>query len=186
MDSNSELHKLRMDTRHFCKDHGLTTRFGFLKLAIVIDYWPVLHYRLLKYIRGSRNPLKMLLKISLLVVKPFVDGLSGCKISVESEIDAGLLLHHSTGIIIGSGVTIGKNCILFSGACVVFKANNSSGKSPRIGNNVKLMVGSKVIGAVTIGDNSFVGANAVVLTDVPANSIAVGVPAIVKLRNDIS
>ena len=55
--------------------------------------------------------------------------------------------------------------------------------APTIGNNVDIGAGAKVLGPITIGDNVVIGANAVVLSDVPSNSVAVGVPAVVKTRN---
>jgi len=179
----NELKKLKLDTQKFCEDHGLTSRLGFLKLAIVIDYWPVIHYRLHKYSINWNNPLSFFLRIFMVLLKPFVQGLSGCRISTQAEIGSGFLLHQSSGVVIASGSVIGTNCTIFSGVCVVYKANSSSGEAPRIGQHVKLMVGCKLVGDIVIGDNVLVGANAVVLSDVPENSIAVGIPAKVKPRN---
>ena len=62
-------------------------------------------------------------------------------------------------------------------------ANNKKEGVATIGNNVKLMNGCKILGPINIGDNAIVGANAVVLQDVPANSIAVGIPAVIKDKN---
>jgi serine O-acetyltransferase len=55
--------------------------------------------------------------------------------------------------------------------------------APVIGNNVDIGAGAKLLGPIKIGDNVIIGANAVVLCDVPANSIAVGVPATIKPRS---
>ncbi len=177
MTLNIELKRLINDTIHYCNDHKLSLPFGVFKLIIVVDYWPVAHYRLLKYCCGSNNVFKLLLRVILLFFKPIVDGLSGCRIYIDSDIGGGLLLHQSTGVVISPKVVLGENCIFFSGACVVYKANSKLSAAPIIGNNVKLMVGSKVVGNVIVGDNAIVGANAVVLKDVPANSVAVGIPA---------
>jgi len=54
--------------------------------------------------------------------------------------------------------------------------------APRIGNNVNIGAGAKLLGPITIGDNVDIGANAVVISSVPDNSIAVGIPAVVKLK----
>lgn len=182
MGKTSELEKLKLDTQHFCKDHGLTSRVGFLKLAVVVDFWPVLHYRLLKHVVGSKNLFKLILRFLLIAIKPFIEGLSGSRIYIDTEIGGGLLLHQSSGVVIAPGVTIGENCTIFSGACIVYKANYSWSSSPRVGNNVKLMIGCKIVGDVTIGDNVFVGANSVVLKDIPSDSIAVGVPAKILIK----
>jgi serine O-acetyltransferase len=55
-------------------------------------------------------------------------------------------------------------------------------RAPVVGNNVDIGAGAKLLGPIRIGDNVHIGANAVVLRDVPDNSVAVGVPAVVKLR----
>lgn len=57
------------------------------------------------------------------------------------------------------------------------------GVAPTIGKNVTICAGAKVLGGVTVGDGAVIGANAVVLSDVPANALAVGVPAKIKISN---
>lgn len=75
---------------------------------------------------------------------------------------------------------MGNNCVVNSG--VIIGTNNKGGLA-RIGNNVDISVGSKIIGGVIIGDNSIVAPNSVVVKDVPANAIVSGVPAnIIKFR----
>jgi serine O-acetyltransferase len=88
-----------------------------------------------------------------------------------------MLVHTSFGIMIADGVVIGDDCRIYNGVCLVNKANFRREGQPRIGNNVTLGVGCKVLGGVTIGDNVVVGANAVVLRDVPSGQMAIGVPA---------
>lgn len=86
-------------------------------------------------------------------------------------------MHQSIGVIVATGTEIGENCTMFAGASIAYKANGKDEGVPKIGNNVKLTMGSKVLGGVRIGDNVVVGANAVVLSDIPSNCIAVGAPA---------
>lgn len=74
---------------------------------------------------------------------------------------------------INEATIIGKNCLIFQGVTI---GVGTSG-IPRIGNNVILSSGAKIIGGITIGNNVTIGANAVVTKDVPDNSIAVGIPA---------
>ena len=94
-------------------------------------------------------------------------------ISPQSKIEPDIRFMHFDGITIGSGVKIGKNCTLFQQVTL----GKEKEKFPIIGDNVTIYAGAKVIGDVRIGDNCIIGANAVVLKDVPDNCIAVGVPA---------
>ena len=86
-------------------------------------------------------------------------------------------MHHSVGVMIASEAVIGRNCTVYGGAMVAHKANNMGSGAPCIGNNVNLLSGCKVIGPVKIGDGAVIGANAVVLRDVPPGTVAVGIPA---------
>lgn len=78
---------------------------------------------------------------------------------------------------------IGENCWI--NPCVTFGYKGSDNGLPVVGNNVFVGVGAKILGAVTIGDNAIIGANAVVLKDVPANCTAAGVPARIIKRDGL-
>jgi len=90
-------------------------------------------------------------------------------ISPRAEIGGGLYLYHGMATVIGKGTVIGRNAVICQQV--------TTGGGPRIGNDVTLWAGAKVIGRVTVGDRSEIGANGVVTSDVPADTIAVGVPA---------
>jgi serine O-acetyltransferase len=66
-----------------------------------------------------------------------------------------------------------------------FHPDDSEPCAPVIGNNVDIGTGAKILGPITIGNNVLIGANAVVIRDVPDNSVAVGVPAVIKPRKDM-
>ncbi len=93
------------------------------------------------------------------------------------------VIYHFGGIVISGYAKFGDNCRIRNGVVVGLK-NVNDPCAPVIGNNVDIGAGAKVLGNITIGNNVVIGANAVVLTDVPDNSIAVGVPAIVKRLKD--
>lgn len=173
---DSAMRKLGMDLQRYYRDHDIHGVFGFLKLMIVVDFWPIFYYRLLEYCCEKRSFRRRSLQFFLTPLKPFIEGLSGARIYHDAVIGGGLLLHQSSGVVIAPKAVLGKNCTLFSGACVVYKANNKGFEAPIIGDNVKLMIGSKVIGAVKIGNNVVVGANAVVTKDIPSGGIVVGIP----------
>lgn len=102
--------------------------------------------------------------------------LTGADIAWDCVIGKGLVLHHPTGVVIGRGVLIGDYCRIQQGVTLGGSGGREDG-SPEIGASVVLGAGSRVLGSITVGDQSIIGANAVVLKDVPAESIAVGVPA---------
>lgn len=99
--------------------------------------------------------------------------LHACDISPEATIDSGFFMYHTVGVVIGV-ITAGTNFRLFQNVTV--GENNYSRSLPTIGNNVTLYAGSVVVGAITIGHEVMVGANSVVLKNLPNNCTAVGVP----------
>lgn len=91
----------------------------------------------------------------------------------NKKIGGGLLIQHGFATII-SAESIGENCKIYQQVTVGYSHDR---KAPIIGNNVEICCGAKVIGGINIGDNVLIGANAVVVKDVPANSVVAGVPA---------
>ena len=89
------------------------------------------------------------------------------------------------GVVVHSRAVIGKNCLISQNVTIGGREGHKN--VPVIGDNVKLCAGSMVLGGVVLGNNVVVGANAVVLHDMPDNSVCVGVPAkILKIREDMN
>lgn len=132
----------------------------------------------------SRGALGWLLGKIAVIRHRFWSIVTGCDLPINSEIGGGLLMPHPNGIVIHPTCKIGPNCLIFQQ--VTLGSNESSTRSgvPTLGGHVDVGAGAKILGPITIGDNAVIGANAVVLTDVPANAIAVGVPARVILAAD--
>jgi serine O-acetyltransferase len=101
-----------------------------------------------------------------------------CIIGRGAEFGPGFVLIHSSGIVINGAVRGGRGIHLEHQ--VTIGAENR--RSPVLGNDVFIGAGAKVIGAVTVGDGARIGANAVVIDDVPAHATAVGIPARMILR----
>ncbi len=95
-----------------------------------------------------------------------------------TDIGGGLYLPHGNVVVDGL-VRIGRNCVI---APWVTIGTNGSVAGPRIGDDVFIGTGAKVLGAITVGDRAKIGANAVVLSDVPAGATVVGIPAKVVER----
>lgn len=95
------------------------------------------------------------------------------EIYYSSEIGDGLKVNHGVGTVIGARCSIGKNCTIHQNCTI----GDRKGGRPRIGNNVMIYAGSMILGDISIGDNSIIGANSVVTQSCPSNSILVGSPA---------
>lgn len=80
------------------------------------------------------------------------------------------------GIVIGETAVVGDDVLLYQGVTLGGTGLEKGKRHPTIGNNVVIGTGAKVLGNISVGDNSYVGANAVVINDVPPNSTVVGVP----------
>lgn len=112
--------------------------------------------------------------------------LSHCWISTAAEIGPGFFVAHVCGIVIGAGSRIGQQCDIRQNTTLGgnFNKTDDEGRSqPTLGDEVSLGVGVVILGPVKVGDRSIVGANAVVTRDIPANTIAGGIPAkVIKER----
>jgi len=97
---------------------------------------------------------------------------TGADIPTNSAIGGGLLIPHPNGIVVHPHATIGCNCLIFQQVTV----GATERDVPVIGGHVDIGAGAKVIGPVTIGDHARIGANAVVLIDVPPHGVIVGNP----------
>jgi serine O-acetyltransferase len=99
-----------------------------------------------------------------------------CVIGIHADFGKGLVIGHSTGIVINSSVRGGQMITFESGVVL----GDNHGGSPTLGDRIYIGSGAKLIGAIHIGDGSKVGANAVVTKDVPAYNLAVGIPAVMR------
>ena len=124
-----------------------------------------------------RKPFSLLYKI----LYKFIQVITGIELPCEVTVGKNFRIDHFGGIIISGFASFGDNCVIRDGVTVGLRRVDDP-VAPQIGNNVDIGTGAKVLGGITIGDNVVIGANAVVLEDVPSNSIAVGVPARIKSR----
>lgn len=146
-------------------------------------FWVMVVYRFGRWRYGIGNAL---------VRKPFsllyrflyklVQVVAGVELPCEVPVGHNFRIDHFGGIVISGYASFGDNCIVRNGVTVGLK-NLEEKAAPQIGNNVNIGAGAKLLGRITIGDNVDIGANAVVISSVPDNSIAVGIPARVLPRN---
>ncbi len=118
------------------------------------------------------------------IISQFTRFFTGIEIHPGAKIGKGLFIDHGMGIVIGETAEIGDNCTLYQNVTLGGTGKDKGKRHPTVGNNVLIGSGAKVLGPFSVGDNSKIAANAVVLSEVPENSTAVGVPArIVRINN---
>lgn len=107
---------------------------------------------------------------------------TGIEIHPGAKIGRRLVIDHGMGIVIGETAEIGDDCLIYHGVTLGGTGKDVGKRHPTIGNNVLIGTGAKVLGPFKVGDNSRIAANSVVLSEIPDNSTAVGVPArVVKI-----
>ncbi len=110
---------------------------------------------------------------------------TGTEIHPGAKIGKGLFIDHGMGIVIGETTIIGDNCTLYQNVTLGGTGKEKGKRHPTIGDNVMIGSGAKVLGPFTVGSNSKIAANAVVLSEVPEYSTCVGVPArVVRIKNE--
>ena len=146
--------------------------------------WAMLVYRFGRWrytirLRWVRLPFSFLYK----VLKPISEILTGIELPCEATLGRRFRIDHFGGIVISGDAVFGDDCVIRNGVTVGLRHTGTRG-APVLGNRVDVGAGAKILGAIRIGDDVAIGANAVVLTDVPSNSIAVGIPARILPRKD--
>ena len=143
-------------------------------------FWVMTVYRYGRW-RYRIRPRLLRMPFSLLykVLYKFIQIVTGIELPCEATVGRNFVIDHFGGIVVSGFATFGDNCRIRNGV-VVGLARNEDPCAPSIGDNVDIGAGAKVLGRIRIGNNVLIGANAVVIRDVPDNSIAVGVPARIR------
>lgn len=139
--------------------------------------WVMLPYRFGCW-RYSVRPalLRKPLSLAYRIMKTLSQILTGIDLPCEVQVGRRFRIEHFGGIIISGDTVLGDDVVIRNGVTIGLKRRDDPG-SPVIGNRVDIGAGAKLLGKIRIGDDVMIGANAVVITDVPSNSIAVGIPA---------
>ncbi len=109
---------------------------------------------------------------------------TGIEIHPAAKIGKGVFIDHGMGVVIGETAEVGDYCTIYQGVTLGGTGKDKGKRHPTIGNNVTIGSGAKILGPFTVGDNSKVAANAVVLNEIPPNSTCVGVPAHIVKRDN--
>ena len=107
---------------------------------------------------------------------------TGIEIHPGAQIGPGLFIDHGMGVVIGEFLEVGANCTLYQGVTLGGTSLKKEKRHPTLGQNIVVGAGAKILGAITIGDHSKIGAGSVVVTKVPPHSTVVGIPGRVVQR----
>jgi serine O-acetyltransferase len=139
--------------------------------------WVMIVYRFGRWRYGLRSPaLRVPMSFLYKLARTAMHILTGIDLPCEARVGRRLRIDHFGGIVVSGDAVIGDDVILRNGVTIGLKRTNERG-APVIGNRVDIGAGAKILGPIRIGDDAVIGANAVVVHDVPAGAVAVGIPA---------
>jgi len=121
---------------------------------------------------GGRLPARVLATVTRSV--------TGVEIHPGARIGRRFFIDHGMGVVIGETAEVGDDVMMYHGVTLGGRSLSRVKRHPTVGNRVTIGSGARLLGPVTVGDDTQVGANAVVVKDVPAGAVAVGVPAVVR------
>ncbi|MDR7381869.1 serine O-acetyltransferase EpsC [Promicromonospora iranensis] len=108
---------------------------------------------------------------------------TGIEIHPGARLGQRLFIDHGMGVVIGETAVVGDDVMLYHGVTLGGRSLNRGKRHPTLGDRVTVGAGAKVLGPVWVGDDVQIGANAVVVKDVPAGAVAVGIPARIRVPN---
>jgi serine O-acetyltransferase len=106
--------------------------------------------------------------------------MTGIEIHPGARIGSRLVIDHGMGVVIGETAEVGDDCVIFHGVTLGGTAFGNIKRHPTVGDRVLIGAGAKILGPITLGNDSRVGANSVVVKDVPAGATVVGIPASIR------
>ncbi len=174
----SLLKGLKMDTVEYMKkDPSLSNP---LLLLVHAGYHSMIFYRFYHFFYKLKiYPISYLLYYLSRI-------LFSTDIHPAAEIEPGVVIDHAIGTVIGSTAVIGTGTLIYHGVTLGARKLTNGKRHPDVGRNVVIGAGAKVLGSIKIGDFAKIGANSVVLDDVPEGATVVGIPArVVKMSSEI-
>ncbi|OQY09724.1 MAG: serine O-acetyltransferase [Fusobacteriia bacterium 4572_132] len=146
----------------------------------ILLFYPGLHavlaYRIAHFLVKLKIPLIPYFLMAL------TRAITNIEIHPKATIGERFFIDHGTGIVIGETTEIGDDVVLYQGVTLGGTGKEKGKRHPTLGNNIVVGAGAKILGSFKVGDNVNIGANAVVLSNVPENSTVVGIPGrIVKM-----
>lgn len=160
----------RADLEHHFSSIGADSPVDLVASFFEMSLWAIGIFRFGKWVQRLRIAIVRwpLMAIYFILYK-ISQAISGIRISLESEIGPGLVIHNFGGVVVHG--RIGANCIFVQGAQMISRADGKGRGWPTMGDNIYVGAGAKILGNVAVGNNTRIGANAVVMTDVPDGSV---------------
>ena len=142
----------------------------FEAIVLYPGFHAILFYRIAHFFFGRR------LFFIARLISQIARFLTGIEIHPGAKIGKRLFIDHGMGVVIGETATVGDDCTIYHNATLGGTGKDKIKRHPDLGNNVMVGTGAKILGPIKIGDNVKIGANSVVLKDVPRNTTVVGIP----------
>lgn len=147
-------------------------------------FWVMIVYRFGRWrYRVRPAPLRKAMSLTYKILFKLVQILTGIELPCEARVGRNFVIDHAGGVVVSGYARFGDNCRIRTGVVVGLK-NIEQPCAPDIGDNVDVGAGAKLLGPIRIGNNVSIGANSVVISDIPDDCIAVGIPAKWKPRRD--
>lgn len=128
----------------------------------------------------------VLLRLPARFIAQVTRSITGIEIHPAAKLGRRLFIDHGMGVVIGETAEVGEDVLIFHGTTLGGTSMKKGKRHPTVGNRVTIGSGAKVLGPIKIGDDVKIGANAVVVKDVPDGYIAVGIPAENRLAGEIA
>lgn len=148
------------------------SKANFITELLSPGFVTILSYRFWSYCVRNRLPVFPI----RVICEKFIELITSSSVPSQCKIGGGLRIQHFGQIMIHDSVTIGENATIYNNVTIGLQHDDDT-QGPILGDNVYIGTGAKILGSIKIGNNVSIGANAVVLCDVPDNSLAVGIPA---------
>lgn len=145
----------------------------------------VFYFRLGSYFKSKNDIFSRFIYSIIKLLYERKQLLTGIQLPLGTKVGGGLTFIHYSSIVIAQSSVIGDNCTLLQGVTLGHSFSSVNDGTPRLGDNVVVFAGAKILGNVHIGDKAVIAANSVVTKDVPSNCIVAGIPAkVVKQDTD--
>ncbi len=171
----------RVDVSRYLRGKG---KKELIYLIFEQGIWAIAVYRFGRWVREVKIPIvSRILKLIAFLLFKNIEILTGISLPASARIGKGFYVGHFGGIILHSDAVLGEHCSIGPGVLIGTRGMGNLGV-PILGDNVYVGVGAKLLGGIKIGNNVRIGANAVVLKDVPDDATVVGIPARVITKRE--